>query len=65
VKAKAGKSVTSSDADDEDETEESWTFVGDDVDPMQQSILLSPPGADAPHNDSGRSLGSKVLSPRA
>ncbi len=66
VKAKAGKNATRTDADDEDEPEESWTFVGDDVDHMRQSVILSPDAKDGPlrvgtGGSSGKALGSRVL----
>lgn len=44
-----GGDGAAADYDDDDEPEESWTFVGDD-DPMQQSMILTPP-------DNGRGTG--------
>lgn len=60
VKAKAGKNATRT--DDDEETEESWTFVGDDMDAMQQSVILSPEDAKSPSHAGVKPLGTKVLS---
>ncbi len=60
VRAKAGKNAASSDADDEDEPEESWTFVGDDIDAMQQSVILNPAAMEAASAGGGGALGSKI-----
>ncbi len=59
VKAKAGKNTSPSDADDEYEPEESWTFVGDDIDSMHHSVILNPAGVEAQREGSGKGLGSK------